>query len=114
MSVPHPIPDTLIELIAQRFRVLGEPMRIRILDRLRTAPATVQELADAVGTSQQNVSKHLGLLAQVGIVMREKDRNFAVYSIADEGVFRMCEEVCGSLQKQVAELNALIGEGVTR
>lgn len=114
MSVPHPIPDTLIELIAQRFRVLGEPMRIKILDRLRTAPATVQELADAVGTSQQNVSKHLGLLAQVGIVAREKDRNFAVYSIADEGVFRMCEEVCGSLQKQVAELNALMGEGMAR
>ncbi len=114
MSVPHPIPDMLIELIAQRFRVLGEPMRIRILDRLRTAPATVQELADALGTSQQNVSKHLGVLAQAGVVARAKDRNFAVYSIADQGVFRLCEEVCGSLQQQVAELHQLIGEEVSR
>ncbi len=114
MSVPHPIPDLLVELIAQRFRVLGEPMRIRILDRLRAAPATVQELADALDTSQQNVSKHLGLMAQVGVVARTKDRNFAVYSIADQGVFRLCEEVCGSLQQQVAELHQLIGEEVSR
>ena len=114
MSVPHPIPDTLVELIAQRFRVLGEPMRIRLLDRLRTTPATGQELADAVGTSQQNVSKHLVLLAQVGIVTRAKDRNFAVYSIADEGVFRMCEEVCRPLQKRVADLNALMTGAVAR
>lgn len=114
MSVPHPIPDLLVELIAQRFRVLGEPMRIRILDRLRAAPATVQELADALDTSQQNVSKHLGVLAQAGVVARAKDRNFAVYSIADQGVFRLCEEVCGSLQQQVAELHQLIGEEVSR
>jgi DNA-binding transcriptional ArsR family regulator len=114
MSVPHPIPDMLIEMIAQRFRVLGEPMRIRILDRLRTAPATVQELTEALSTSQQNISKHLGVLAQVGVVTRAKDRNFAVYSIADESVFRLCDEVCGSLQQQVAELHQLMGEEVAR
>ena len=60
MALPHPLPDDLVELIARRFRVLGEPMRIRLLDRLREGEATVGELAEALDASQQNVSKHLG------------------------------------------------------
>ncbi len=62
MGIPHPLPDPLVELIAQRFRVIGEPMRIKLLDRLRDGPATVGELVAALGASQQNVSKHLGVL----------------------------------------------------
>ena len=73
-GIPHPLPDALVELIAQRFRVIGEPMRIRLLDRLRDGAATVQELTEATGASQQNVSKHLGVLLQAGIVSREKQR----------------------------------------
>ena len=60
--VPHPLPDLLADLIAQRFKVLSEPMRIKLLDRLRGGDATVQELQQALGASQQNVSKHLGVL----------------------------------------------------
>ena len=71
--LPHPIPDSLAELIAQRFRVLGEPTRIRILDRLREGEASVQDLTESLGSSQQNVSKHLGVLAQAGIVGRRKE-----------------------------------------
>ena len=55
MPLPRPLPDPLVELIARRFRVLGEPMRIRLLDRLRDGEATVLELTDALGASQQNV-----------------------------------------------------------
>jgi len=51
-EIPHPLPAPLVELIAERFRVLGEPMRIRLLDALREAPATVQELQRATGASQ--------------------------------------------------------------
>ena len=72
-ALPHPLPDALVELIARRFRVLGEPMRIRLLDRLRDGEATVQELTEALGASQQNVSKHLGVLLDAGIVGRRKD-----------------------------------------
>ena len=57
--MPHPIPDPLVELIARRFRAMSEPMRIRLLDRLREGEATVAELTEALGASQQNVSKHL-------------------------------------------------------
>ena len=73
----------LVELIAQRFRVIGEPMRIRLLDHLRGGPASVGELSEALGATQQNVSKHLGVLLQAGIVAREKRGNHAVYSIVD-------------------------------
>ncbi len=107
-SVPHPLPDALVELIAQRFRVLGEPMRIRLLDRLRDGDATVQELQEATGASQQNVSKHLGVLLSAGLVARTKDGTHSRYSIADDGVFELCENVCGGLRRQLSELDALL------
>ena len=100
-----------MEVIAERFRVLGEPMRIRLLDQLRDGAATVQELQDATGASQQNVSKHLGVLLRAGIVARTKDGNYARYSITDETVFGLCEEVCGGLRRQLAELDALLKGG---
>jgi DNA-binding transcriptional ArsR family regulator len=109
MALAHPLPDPLVELIARRFRVLGEPMRIRLLDRLRQGEATVLELAGAVGASQQNVSEHLQVLLEAGIVARRKDGNHGYYSIADATVFALCEDVCGSLERQLAELNALVG-----
>ena len=59
--VLSPIPDELVELIARRFPLLAEPMRIRLFDRLRDGEATVHQLADELGTSEQNVSKHLTL-----------------------------------------------------
>jgi len=107
-AVPHPIPDPLVEVIARRFRVLAEPTRIKILDRLREGPATVGELQAALGGSQQNVSKHLGVLLEAGIVSRNKRGNHALYAISDESVFVLCEQVCGSLRRQLAELDALL------
>src|SRR5262249_62024855 len=89
----------------------GEPMRSRLLDGLREGEATVQELEQATGASQQNVSKHLGVLLRAGIVARRKAGNFSVYSIVDEAIFSLCEEVCGNLHRQVAELDALLKGG---
>jgi DNA-binding transcriptional ArsR family regulator len=110
--LPHPVPTPLAELIAQRFRVLSEPTRIRLLDRLREGEASVQELTETLATSQQNVSKHLGVLARAGMVDRRKDGNLALYRIADESVFALCEQVCGSLQRQLDELGAVIAGSV--
>jgi DNA-binding transcriptional ArsR family regulator len=109
MEIPHPVPPVLAELVAQRFRVLGEPMRIRLLDRLREAPATVSELQEATGASQQNVSKHLGVLLGVGFVRRERDGNFVRYEIADPWVFELCEYVCGGIRRQLGELDEILG-----
>jgi len=111
VGVVHPLPDELVELIAQRFRALAEPTRIKLLDRLREGEATVLELTAVVGTTQQNVSKHLSLLQHAGIVSRRKQGNFAYYRITDEGVLTLCEDVCGSLQQQLRSLSALVELG---
>lgn len=111
VSIPHPLPEALVELIAQRFRIIGEPMRIHLLDALRDGPMTINELTAALGASQQNVSKHVGVLAQAGIVARKKDGNRVRCTIADESIFELCELVCGGLRQQVAELDQLLAGG---
>ena len=111
MALPHPIPEELAELVARRFRVLAEPMRIRLLDRLRDGEATVGELSDALEASQQNVSKHLTVLADAGMLGRRKDGNRVYYRIVDEDVLLLCENVCGSLQQQLRSLGALVDLG---
>lgn len=108
MKIPSPIPVDLAEMIAGRMRVIGDPSRIRILDLLRDSDLSVGELTERLGTSQQNTSKHLGMLLQAGIVARRKEGNSSIYSIADPGVYDLCEQVCGGLQTQLAELTALI------
>ena len=100
----HPLPDAAVELIAERFRVLGEPTRIKLLDALRGREATVLDLTRAIGTTQQNVSKHLGVLQRAGIVSRRKEGNFAYYCVADGGIFALCEAVCGSLHDRFDSL----------
>jgi DNA-binding transcriptional ArsR family regulator len=109
MALPHPIPDDLAELIAQRLRAIAEPMRIRLLDRLRDGEACVNDLVAATGASQQNVSKHLQVLLDAGIAGRRKDGNRVYYRIVDEGVFGLCETVCGTIERQLVELGSLLG-----
>lgn len=108
----HPLPDPLVELVAQRFRVLGEPMRIRLLDYLREGEASVGELREALGASQQNVSKHLGVLLGADMVSRTKHGTSAVYAIADETVFELCEQICGGLRRQLSDLDQILQAGV--
>ena len=111
MPLPSPIPEQLATLIARRFRVIGEPMRIRLLDQLRSSEASVSQLTEALDTTQQNVSKHLGILHQAGIVSRTKQGTSVRYAIADESVFALCEQVCGGLRQQVAELDQILTGG---
>lgn len=106
--LPHPVPVPLAEVIAQRFRVIGDPTRIRLLDCLRDGERSVGVLAEALGTSQQNASKHLGVLLHAGIVSRRRDGTTAWYVIADESVFALCEQICGALQRQLDELAQLV------
>ena len=108
MKLPSPIPTDLAEMIAARLRVIGDPNRIRILDLLRDEELSVAQLGERLGTSQQNASKHLGLLLQAGILARRKEGTSAFYSVADQGVYEVCEQVCGGLQMQLAELTQLV------
>jgi DNA-binding transcriptional ArsR family regulator len=81
---------------------------------LRDGAATVGELQRATGSSQQNVSKHLGVLLGAGFVARERKGASSLYSIADDGVFALCEQVCGGLRRQLDELDLLLQGGVAR
>ena len=111
VELPSPIPD---ELIAGRFRLLAEPKGIRLFDRLRDGEAAVHQLAAELESSQQNVSKHLGVLLRSGLVSRRKEGTYSVYAIADEGVFDLCEQVCGGMRSRVQGLNAVLHEGLTQ
>ncbi|HET7366889.1 MAG TPA: metalloregulator ArsR/SmtB family transcription factor [Gaiella sp.] len=113
MTLPHPLPEELAELIARRFRALSDPLRVRMLDLLRDQELSVTALADRLDAGQQNVSKHLAVLVDAGMLARRKDGTHAYYRIADEGVFTLCEQVCGSLQSQLAALNALVTGAAT-
>jgi DNA-binding transcriptional ArsR family regulator len=110
-TVPHPLPEPLVERVAERFRVLGEPMRIRLLEAMREGEVSVKDLQDATGASQQNVSQHLGVLLRANVVRRRKEGNFSLYSIADPVVFSLCDEVCGGLRRQLEELDTLLEGG---
>lgn len=83
-------------------------MRIRLLDRLRDGETSVHDLTDSLGTTQQNVSKHLGVLHAEGVVSRRRDGARVLYSIADESVFEICEAVCGGIRQHVTELDGLL------
>ena len=108
-GLPHPLPEDLAELIARRFRALGDPLRVRILDLLREHEQSVTTIADRLGAGQQNVSKHLAVLVDSGMLARRKQGTSVYYRIADEGVFALCEQVCGSVQAQLAALAELVG-----
>jgi DNA-binding transcriptional ArsR family regulator len=108
MALQHPLSDDVVELIARRLKVIADPTRIKLLDHLRNGEASVQELTDAVGSTQQNVSKHLGVLADAGIVARRKDGTFTRYRVIDEGVWQLCEDVCGSVERQLETLRGAL------
>lgn len=91
-----------LELVAAQFRVLGEPVRLRILQRLQEGECSVTELVQLLETTQPNVSKHLKLLQETGLVARRQEKNTAYYSVADETVFALCDLVCSRLQERLA------------
>src|SRR5689334_2602954 len=88
---------------------MSDATRIRLLNALRERELSVQELYEAVGTTQQNVSKHLGVLRRAGIVRRRRQGGFAYHSVADPGIYALCELVCGALVQQVEALRAVVG-----
>ena len=104
MALPTPLPPELVELITARFKLLSEPMRIRI----REGEQSVGGLAEILDTSQQNVSKHLQALYAGGAVARRKEGNTVYYGIADESLMSMCEAVCEGVEQRIAELSQIV------
>jgi len=97
-----------LEMVAARFRAMGEPLRLRILQELEQGERNVSMLVERVGSTQPNVSKHLKVLLDAGLLRRRQQGNIAVYSIADAMVFELCEIVCSKLRDRLeAQVGAL-------
>lgn len=99
-SMMEGLPDEALTQVAAYFQALSEPTRLRILNMLRQREHSVGELAQLCGFSSANVSRHLSLLTQHGLVRRESRGNSAYYSIADASVYALCDLVCGNLARQ--------------
>jgi ArsR family transcriptional regulator len=99
----HALSDGALELVAARFRVLGEASRLKLIQALRPGEKSVSDLLGATGLAQANASRHLQTLTQAGILSRRKEGLKVLYSIADPGIFNLCEHVCGSVKRRLAE-----------
>ncbi|HEV2349079.1 MAG TPA: metalloregulator ArsR/SmtB family transcription factor [Terriglobia bacterium] len=109
-----PLNPKVIEAVARRFRVLGEPQRLRILQVLETGPRTVTQLVEELEANQPNVSRHLQALFETGLIARERSGNSIVYSVSDPVVFKLCGLVCNNVleraRAEMAEMD-LAGRG---
>lgn len=104
------MPAQALELIAARFRALGEPMRLRLLSALMEGPRSVTRLVEETGAGQANVSKHLAVLRQASMVRFRKEGPVTIYFIADPLIERLCGLMCTGLKKELAERAARLGE----
>lgn len=105
------LPDSALDLIASRFRVLGEPMRLKLLIALEKQERNVSELVTLTGATQANISRHLQTLAEAGILGRRKEGLNVYYFISDPSIFDLCEKVCGSLQQHLGAQAMALGLG---
>ena len=96
-----------LALVASRFKILAEPMRLQILQTLKSGEATVNGITIAVDSTQPNVSKHLRLLQEEDLVARRQQGNSVYYRISDKTVFKLCDVVCGSLKNKFEEQAAI-------
>lgn len=104
-----PMTDGAIELVARRFAVLSDPMRLKLVHCLFEGEKNVTQLVHATQGTQANVSRHLQTLTNAGVLSRRKEGLMVYYFIADSSLFQLCELVCGSLEKQLANQANIFG-----
>ena len=100
MKKPRSLSPDALTLIARRFAVLAEPMRLRLIHELFAGEKNVNALVELTGGTQANVSRHLQTLLHADILARRKAGLQVFYRIADPSIFKLCELVCGSLEKR--------------
>ena len=109
MSRHLPLNDAALEIVAHRFAMLAEPMRLRLLQALFAGEKSVGELVEATAGTQANVSRHLQALTRAHLLARRKDGAQVFYSIADPTIYKLCELVCGSLEKSLTKQASSFG-----
>jgi ArsR family transcriptional regulator len=109
MAMKSPLDPAAADMVARRFRALADPTRLRILDVLRRRDeASVGELTEELGATQQNVSKHLAALRDEGFLARRKQGTSSIYRIADPSVLELCDRLCAAMESQLADMEALL------
>jgi DNA-binding transcriptional ArsR family regulator len=98
-----------LRAIAERFKALAEPSRLDILNSLKQGERTVTEILEATGLGQANVSKHLQHLHTAGFVERRKQGTTTCYRLADRDVLRLCELMCGRLEREAEKQKEVFG-----
>jgi DNA-binding transcriptional ArsR family regulator len=98
----------VLDLVAERFKALSEPTRIRILNALRDGERTVSELMEETGLGQANLSKHLQLLHSLGFVERRKEGLYVHYALAGEEVFQLCDIMCARLAAEARQRGRML------
>ena len=98
-----------VSVVAARFKVLSEPLRLHILQHLENGESSVSAVTKAVASTQPNVSKHLKMLQDEGLVAKRQEGNTVFYRIADETVFELCDVVCGSIREKYSGQSAMFG-----
>jgi DNA-binding transcriptional ArsR family regulator len=104
------LPAGAMELVAARFRVLAEPLRLRILQLLHDGEKNVSQLTELLETTQPNVSKHLRILQEAGFVGRRQLGNNVYCFIADSSVFELCDLVCTALDARLSTQARLLDD----
>lgn len=103
-----------LEFIAGHFKVLAEPMRLRILHALQPGELSVTQIIESTGASQANISKHLAVLTRAAMVCRRKEGLNAFYSISDPVIFELCDLMCHRLEREFAAKRSPFVERVRR
>jgi len=109
MSRRIPLNDQAIEIVARRFAVLAEPMRLRLIQALFAGERNVTDLVAATGGTQANISRHLQTLIAAHVLARRKEGLQVFYRISDPTISRLCELVCGSLEKSLTRQAGAFG-----
>ncbi len=97
--------DAALEMIASRFRALSEPMRLRLLNQLMQGERSVGQLVETTASSQANVSKHLAVLRDAGLIAMRKEGVSTFYRIDDPVVHELCELMCSRLRREMENQN---------
>lgn len=112
MSMTQSWPVPLVDLVASRLALLGDPTRVQLLTTLEQGEHSLQQLAENMVSTPQNVSRHLCILHRAGIVVRRRDGNATLYSLADYSACRLLEQVLESIRGQIDELADLVRPAV--
>ena len=86
--------DDVFASVARYFSLLSEPMRLRILHTLCNEERSVSSIVQATGGTQTNVSRHLALMHQAGVVARRRDGNTVLYRLLDPEFAQICRTMC--------------------